>query len=72
MYYSAGVASISAFGTVVLLPHQGLLWQVARVMLDAAGGLFGLYLTIAVAASVVGGVVQLHDRSGAPDLPAEQ
>ena len=72
VYYSAGVASISAFGTTVFLPHQGVLWLVGRLMLDAAGGLFGFYLIIAVVLSVAGGAVQLRDRSAAPDLPAQK
>ena len=72
MYYSVGVVGMSAFGTAVLLPHQGVLWLVARLMLDSAGGLFGLYLFVAIAASLAGSAVQLHDRFAASDLPAQK
>ena len=44
MYYSAGVASLAAFGAAVALPHEGVLWLIARLMLDSAGALFGIYL----------------------------
>ena len=41
MNYSAVVASPAAFGAATALPHEGVLWLVARLMLDSAGGLFG-------------------------------
>jgi hypothetical protein len=68
MYYSAGVVSVSAFGTAVVLPHEGVLWLIARLMLDGAGALFGLYLVIGVVLSMVGGVVRLYARRPAPRL----
>jgi hypothetical protein len=44
MYYPAGFVSMGAFGAAVALPHNGVLWLLARPMLNAARALFGLYL----------------------------
>ena len=44
MYYSAGLASLTAFASAAELPHTSVFWLAARVLLDAAGGLFALYL----------------------------
>lgn len=68
MYYSAGVVSMTAFGTAVVLPHEGVLWVIARLMLDGAGGLFGLYLIIGFVLSIAGGAVRLFARRAAPRL----
>jgi hypothetical protein len=59
---------VSAFGTAVVLPHEGVLWLIARLMLDGAGALFGLYLVIGVVLSMVGGAVRLYARRPAPRL----
>ncbi len=58
MYYSAGVASLAAFGADVALPHDGVLWHIARLTLDCAGGLFGLYLLTALGLSLTGHVMR--------------
>jgi hypothetical protein len=58
MYYSAGVASPAAFGAAVALPHDGVLWHTARLMLDCAGGLFGIYLLTALGLSLTGHVMR--------------
>ena len=58
MYYSAGVASLTAFGADVALPHDGVLWHIARLTLDCAGGLFGLYLLTALGLSLTGHVMR--------------
>jgi hypothetical protein len=60
MYYSAGVVSTAAFGGTLVLPHQGGLWVAARLMLDGAGGLFGLYLLVGFLLAVVGSAVRLR------------
>ena len=44
MYYPATLASLTAFGSAAVLPHNGDLWVAARLLLDGAGGMFGLYL----------------------------
>jgi hypothetical protein len=60
MYYSAGVASPAAFGAAVALPHDGVLWHIARLMLDCAGGLFGIYLLTALGLSLTGHVMRVR------------
>jgi hypothetical protein len=54
MYYSAGVAGLASFGAASALPHNGPLWLVARLLLDGAGGLFGLYLLAGLGLAVIG------------------
>jgi hypothetical protein len=60
MYYSAGVASPAAFGAAVAFPHEGVLWLTARLMLDGAGGLFGLYLLVGIGLSLTGRVMRIR------------
>ncbi len=60
MYYSAGVASPAAFGAAVALPHDGVLWHMSRLMLDCAGGLFGIYLLTALGLSLTGQVMRVR------------
>ncbi len=48
MYYPAGFVSMGAFGAAVALPHNGVLWRLARLMLNAARALLGLYLLAAL------------------------
>lgn len=44
MNYSSGVVGLTSLSVAQLLPSEGLLWLVARILLDVAGGLFLLYL----------------------------
>jgi hypothetical protein len=67
VYYSAGVASVTTFSAAVVLPQEGVLWLVARLMLDTAGGLFGLYLVTAMVLSLAGRVMRLRGRPALPD-----
>jgi hypothetical protein len=60
MYYSAGVASLAAFGAAVAFPHEGVLWLTARLMLDSAGALFGLYLLVGIGLSLTGRVMRIR------------
>jgi hypothetical protein len=60
MYYPAGFVSMGAFGAAVALPHNGVLWVLARLMLDAAGALFGLYLLVALVLLTAGKVIRLR------------
>ncbi len=66
MYYSAGVASPAAFGAAVALPHAGVLWHLARLMLDCAGGLFGIYLLTALGLSLIGRLMRVRHNVAAP------
>src|ERR1700735_1853830 len=54
MYYPSTLASLTAFGSAVALPHNGDLWLTARMLLDGAGALFGLYLLISVGLLLAG------------------
>jgi hypothetical protein len=68
MYYSAGIAgSVGAFGAAVTFPHNGPLWLLARLLLDSAGALFGLYLLLALVLSTAGAVNRhRHPVTGTP------
>ena len=68
MYYAAGVAGLAAFGAAEALPREGPLWLVARLLLDGAGGLFGLYLLTGVALAVAGRVMRFGAGRGAARL----
>jgi hypothetical protein len=70
VYYSAGLAGLSAFGATAAIPHNGALWLVARLLLDTAGGFFGLYLLGALGLSAVGRAMRLRRRimmTGTPE-----
>jgi hypothetical protein len=62
VYYSAGLAGMSAFGSAAAIPHNGALWLVARLLLDSAGGFFGLYLLGAVGLSAAGRAMRRRCR----------
>ena len=66
MNYSAVVASPAAFGAAAALPHEGVLWLVARLMLDSAGGLFGVYLLAILGLFLAGHVMRSRDRISGP------
>ena len=54
MHYTAGVGTAFSFAGASLVPGQGLLSTAARLLLDGAGVLFGLYLLLAVGLSMYG------------------
>jgi hypothetical protein len=54
VHYTAGVGTAFSFAGGSLVPGQGLLSTVARLLLDGAGALFGLYLLLAVGLSTYG------------------
>ncbi len=62
LYYSAGVASLASFGAAVAFPHEGILWVTARLMLDCAGGLFGIYLLLGIGLSLTGRVMRFRNN----------
>jgi hypothetical protein len=62
VYYSAGLAGMTAFGSAAAVPHNGALWLVARLLLDGAGGFFGLYLLGAAGLSAAGRVMRRRRR----------
>ena len=66
MYYPATLASLTAFGTPAVLPHNGDLWLAARLLLDGAGAFFGLYLLISIGLLLAGQVMRIRLRSSTP------
>lgn len=60
MYYSAGVASLAAFGAATAFPREGVLWLTARLMLDGAGALFGMYLLVGIGLSLTGCLMRIR------------
>jgi hypothetical protein len=70
VYYSAGLASLTAFSAAAGLPHYSAFWLVARVLLDSAGGLFGLYLAVMIGLLLIGGAMRSGRRVA--DRPSEQ
>lgn len=69
MHYSAGLAGLTAVGGAAALPGSGMLWLAARLLLDGAGALFGLYLLIVVTLFLSGYVMRLR-RGADADGPA--
>ena len=62
MYYSAGLGSLTAFAAAARLPHSDVFWLIARVLLDSAGGLFGLYLAVMAGLLLIGRTMRLRVR----------
>jgi hypothetical protein len=63
VYYSAGLAGLTAFTGAVGLPRASILWIMARISLDSAGGLFGLYLTVMVGLLLTGRAMPFRRRA---------
>jgi hypothetical protein len=62
VYYSAGLASLTAFAGAAGLPRTSIFWIVARILLDSAGGLFGLYLAVMVSLLLMGWAMRFRQR----------
>ena len=60
MHYSAGLAGLTAVGGAAALPGSGVLWLAARLLLDGAGALFGLYLLTVLTLFLSGYVMRLR------------
>jgi len=65
MHYSAGVSGLAVSGTAAALPGNGALWLAARLLLDGAGGLFGLYLLAGLGLSLTGRVMRIRHAAAA-------
>ena len=63
MYYSAGLASLTAFAGAAGLPRTSIFWIMARILLDSAGGLFGLYLAVMVGLLLAGRAMRFRRRA---------
>lgn len=74
MYYSAGVAGLASFGASTALPDDGPLWLLARLLLDGAGGLFGLYLLAGLGMAVAGRFMAdgRHRAGQASETPSDR
>jgi hypothetical protein len=57
------VAGLAAFGAATAVPHDGVLWHIARLTLDYAGGLFGIYLLGILGLSLAGGVLRARGKA---------
>jgi hypothetical protein len=62
LYYSTGLASLTSFAAAAQLPHESVCWLVARVLMDAAGGLFGLYLATGIGLLLIGRALGLRRK----------
>lgn len=67
MHYSAGLAGLAAVGGAATLPGSGVLWLTARLLLDGAGALFGLYLLILLTLFLSGYVMRLRRDTSSHD-----
>ena len=67
MHYSAGLAGLAAVGGAATLPGSGVLWLTARLLLDGAGALFGLYLLTLLTLFLSGYVMRLRRDTGSHD-----
>lgn len=56
MHYTAGLGAVGSFAGARALPDAGFLTTIARVLLDGAGALFGLYLVLAAVLAAYGAV----------------
>ena len=64
MHYSAGLAGLTAVGGAAALPGSGVLWLAARLLLDGAGALFGVYLLTVLTLFLSGYVMRLRRDTG--------
>jgi hypothetical protein len=60
------LAGLAAVGGAATLPGSGVLWLTARLLLDGAGALFGLYLLALLTLFLSGYVMRLRRRTGSP------
>jgi hypothetical protein len=65
VHYSAGLAGLTTIAGAAALPGSGALWLTARLLLDGAGALFGLYLVTVLTLFLCGLVMRLGQASSA-------
>jgi len=61
------LAGLAAVGGAATLPGSGVLWLTARLLLDGAGALFGLYLLILLTLFLSGYAMRLRQRASPRD-----
>jgi hypothetical protein len=62
VYYSAGIGSVASFGTATQLPHVGVAWVFARILLNTAGALFATYIIVIIGLLVIGHALRRTTR----------
>jgi hypothetical protein len=62
VHYSAGPASLTMFASAVELRQAKIFWSGAWVLLDAAGGLFALYLVVMLGLLLIGSATRARIR----------
>ena len=67
VHYSAGLVGLGAIGGAATLPGSGVLWLMARLLLDGAGALFGLYLLTLLTLFLSGYVMRLRRAAHSHD-----
>ncbi len=72
MHYSAGLAGLTTLGGAAVLPGSGALWLTARLMLDGAGALFGLYLLTVLALFRSGYAMRLRQGPAVADRAIQE
>jgi hypothetical protein len=63
VHYTAGVGAVGSFAGARALPGDDVLTTLARVLLEGAGALFGLYLVLALGLAVYGTAVRRRARA---------
>jgi len=66
MHYTSGLGTLVSFGGGQLIPGDGALSLLARILLDLAGGLFALYLLFAVGLSLLGARLRRKEQTPVP------
>jgi len=66
VHYSAGLAGLAAVGGAATVPGSGVLWLTARLLLDGAGALFGLYLLTLLTLFLSGYLMRLRRGTSSP------
>jgi hypothetical protein len=72
VHYSAGFGAFASFAAAGQLPQDDPLWWVARLLLDLAGALFGVFLLVALLVLLSGMRLRQHDRAQAARVVARR
>jgi hypothetical protein len=72
VHYSAGLAGLTTLGGAAVLPGSGALWLTARLLLDGAGALFGLYLLTVLTLFLSGYVLRLRQGPAVADRAIQE
>jgi hypothetical protein len=70
VHYSAGFGGLAALGGAGLTAERLGVTPLARVLLEGSGAIFGLYLLVMIALSVMGAWMRRRDAGDAALEPA--